>query len=409
MKKDKSIIYIQTGARRHYALAKFLYESNLLHSFWTDLLGSKGVGKWLSKLPTRKGTRLASRQIRDTDAEIYKYVFTADLVTIKSLFYNSLNSNNSIKQNEFFHKEFNAYLINNISLKSASIVFSMFTEAMTFMEYAKNEGLKTVSEIYIAPSAWSITENEKARLNLFHLENERPQSDIDKGITSLKKLFSIIDYAIVPSEFVKQDIISLFNYSHEKIHVIPYAVHESWLSLERKPIKNRILFVGTAEIRKGIHILVDASEKLKSKGLELEIVVAGGVTDQIRNAFSHTGITFLGRVPRTKVQEEFQKAAIFVFPSLAEGSAEVVYEALASGLPVITTKAAGSVVEHGKQGFIIPEGDSDSLVNQITFLLNNPKILNEMSNAARERAKEFKWSRYQERFLNAMNTILDEA
>jgi len=58
-------------------------------------------------------------------------------------------------------------------------------------------------------------------------------------------------------------------------------------------------------------------------------------------------LSFLGRVPRDRIHEEFQTADLFVLPTLAEGSAEVTYEALAAGLPVITTKSAGSVVRDG--------------------------------------------------------------
>ncbi len=112
--------------------------------------------------------------------------------------------------------------------------------------------------------------------------------------------------------------------------------------------------------------------------------------------------SLLGPVPRSAVREHYQWADVFVLPSICEGSATVTYEALACGLPVITTPNAGSVVRDGIDGFIVPIRDAEAIAEKLDLLASNPKLLAEMSLNARERALEFSWERYGERLVRAV-------
>jgi glycosyltransferase involved in cell wall biosynthesis len=93
---------------------------------------------------------------------------------------------------------------------------------------------------------------------------------------------------------------------------------------------------------------------------------------------------------------------VFVMPSLAEGSAEAIYEALAAGLPVITTDAAGSVVRPGIDGWVVAERDSVALAEAIERVVGDRRLRATMSLAARERAKEYTVERYGERLVAAL-------
>ena len=78
---------------------------------------------------------------------------------------------------------------------------------------------------------------------------------------------------------------------------------------------------------------------------------------QVRNHPMTQHLNFLGRVPRAEMREEFLKADVFVLPTLAEGCASVVHEAVMAGCPVITTHASGTLVAHDRGGMIVPERD----------------------------------------------------
>lgn len=105
------------------------------------------------------------------------------------------------------------------------------------------------------------------------------------------------------------------------------------------------------------------------------------------------------------MRREFAGADVFVLPSLAEGSAEVTYEALACGVPVITTKAAGSVVRDGIEGRIVPERDPDAVAAAILEIVEDREKRNRMAFAARERARHYTWDRYGERLVTALRGL----
>jgi len=90
----------------------------------------------------------------------------------------------------------------------------------------------------------------------------------------------------------------------------------------------------------------------------------------------------------------YQQADIFVFPSLEEGSALVTYEAMACGLPVVTTPNAGSLVRDGVEGFIVPIRDPDALAERIEQLRADARLRQEMGRAARARAETLTWENH---------------
>ena len=164
-----------------------------------------------------------------------------------------------------------------------------------------------------------------------------------------------------------------------------------------------MLFVGSAGLRKGIHTLGQASQELSTKSYSFD--VAGDVTDAVRMHPLTSVLEFLGRVPRVEVVRKYEQADVMVLPSLAEGSAEVTYEALAAGIPVITTHQAGSVIRDGIDGFIVPASDPRALAQRIGRVAGSGNKLQRMAIAARERASEFTWEKYQDRLTNTLLTI----
>jgi glycosyltransferase involved in cell wall biosynthesis len=100
------------------------------------------------------------------------------------------------------------------------------------------------------------------------------------------------------------------------------------------------------------------------------------------------------------------RANVFAFPSLDEGSALVTYEAMAAGLPVITTPNAGSLVRDSLDGYIIPIRDSEALTERLEFFYQYPEQAQQMGESGRERIKEFTWERYGEELVKAYIRML---
>lgn len=396
-------ISIQIGARRNYAVPLILEKAGLLEILHTDMCRDRGVGqrlKVLSKLSNKNSAikRLLNRSLPES---LINKTKTHDWAAIQYILRQKIAHNDIMgldRASIQFDRDFCASMIKH-GLGQATHVFSLFGEGLSFLDFAKQQGLNNISEIYIAPQTYRILQNEQQNFPDFeepiHLEK------VEKDREWFNHYLAIVDRFIVPSEFVLRGLQEL-GVSPTKCSIVPYAVNESWFKLKNKPIPKRILFVGTAGIRKGIHILGMAAHRLSHLGYEFRVV--GGVSDKVKTHPLTQKLNFVGRVPRESIHKEYEKADIFVLPTLAEGSAEVIYEALASGLPVITTAAAGSVIDDSIDGLIIPARDSDALVEKILDLTKNRDKREQVAISARHKAYDYTLERYAERLLTVFKT-----
>jgi len=126
--------------------------------------------------------------------------------------------------------------------------------------------------------------------------------------------------------------------------------------------------------------------------------------NEFRHLFVH-----IPHSPQRKLPQFYGDADVFVFPTLLEGLGLVVLEAMASGLPVITTaRGPDEVVRDGIDGFVVPIRDADAIAERLRILQCNPDLRAEMGRRARERAMEFSWDAYTDRVLTAMREVRDK-
>jgi glycosyltransferase involved in cell wall biosynthesis len=281
-------------------------------------------------------------------------------------------------------------------------------EFPTLIVAAKERGLKVVSEIYILLSADRIVAEERRMFP--GLERETPDViQVFKEVLGGHVLLTRTDFAICPSEAVRDDLVRSFGFNCRNTAVVPYGVDDHWLNAKNSPIPGRILFAGTAELRKGIHYFALACDLLRGKGLSFDFRVAGNVTATISSHKLFRNLNFLGRISRAEMEREFAAADVLVLPSLAEGSASVTYEALAAGIPVITTPAAGSVVRDGLDGIIVPERDAKRLADAIRELAEDREKRTRCAASASARAKDFSWAHYGRRLVTCLESVTAES
>jgi glycosyltransferase involved in cell wall biosynthesis len=188
--------------------------------------------------------------------------------------------------------------------------------------------------------------------------------------------------------------------------------HQRGVDIERfspapnPPQKFAAVFVGALIKRKGVHHLIDVWRRLALK--DAELVLAGTVHDEIRPLLQDAeaaSIHVLGFAPR--IEEIYRAAAVHVFPSECEGSAKCTYEAAACGLPQITTRESGDVVEHEVNGLIIPPNDPDALAEAILRLYKDRDLCAKFGAAGRQRAVScLTWDHFHERLLEAYRSVL---
>ena len=220
-------------------------------------------------------------------------------------------------------------------------------------------------------------------------------------------------HVITASNFTKSTLIDA-GVAAERIAVVPYGIDSDRYTPgtrargAREPLQ--LLFVGTLGQRKGIKYLVQALEMLPRDAVEL--TVCGRAVDDLEIfRRSPARIRLLPSVSAEGLLEAYRNADVFVFPSLAEGFAQVILEALASGLPVIATMrtAAPDLIRHGREGFIIEPGSAAELAAHIEEFLRLPEMLAPMRAAARRRAEHFSWSLFRQEIAKFVGGVLNPA
>ncbi len=211
--------------------------------------------------------------------------------------------------------------------------------------------------------------------------------------------YDLADLLIVLSEKAA-DTFRVQGFPDEKLFYLPRGVDIERFRPGARPPLFRVIFSGALIERKGIHHLLEAWHRLDLPDAELWLI--GSVHEEaephLKN-FWRDNIRVVGFAQ--DVENYLSQGTIHVFPSQCEGSAKVTYEAAACGLPQITTREAGDVVNDGIEGIIITPSRVDELAEAILHLYNHPDIVERMSNAARERVVEnFTWDHFRARLLD---------
>jgi glycosyltransferase involved in cell wall biosynthesis len=271
------------------------------------------------------------------------------------------------------------------------------------MRAARRAGLAVVYEQIICPSVGRILREERERFP--GIEPQDSEELVEAGIERDIEVFRLAQTVVCGSEFVRDDVTALAGPLARSV-VVPYGVNTEWLELPRAPVPGRVLFVGAVGLRKGSHYLAEATRLLKSRGVACDVRVVGPYEPQVIARPEFQGPTYVGQVPRELVRSEFTQADIFVLPTLAEGCAIAHLEALACGLPDVTTPNCGSQVRDGQDGFIVPVRNAIALAERIEPLIADRSLRARMSANATERAHELSWSRFGERLLGVTRDAL---
>ncbi|MDP9003750.1 MAG: glycosyltransferase [Verrucomicrobiota bacterium] len=212
--------------------------------------------------------------------------------------------------------------------------------------------------------------------------------------------YELADLLIVLSEKAA-DTFRVQGFPEEKLFYLPRGVDIERFKLGVRPPIFRAVFSGALIERKGIHHLLEAWHRLDLKDAELWLI--GSVHDEAKphlKKYWRDNIKIVGFV--RDVENYLNQGTVHIFPSQCEGSAKVVYEAAACGLPHITTREAGDVVNDGVEGILVRPGDVGELATAILELYRHPEMVERMSVAARKRVVEnFTWDHFRTRLLGA--------
>lgn len=395
----------QLGARMHYAVPRIISRAGLLEHFYTDICAVKGWPRHLSQLPggfcTRAVRRLLGRipdglpvqQITSFNAFGCRYAWRQG--TSRSL--SSTTRTHLWAARNFCER------VSRRDWGSTTGVYTFNGAGLELLRTARQRNVHGLVEQTIAP--WEL------RLDLLRQEEAAfpgwmaktdEDSYAEEMIERQHAEWKCADRIICGSEFVREGIAKCGGPSN-RCQVVPYGVDVPTLyadktNTRRRPL--RVLTIGSVDLRKGTPYVLGAAKRLQGNArfrLVGAVAVSHGARSDLRR-----WVELVGPVPRMEVAEHYRWADVFLLPSLCEGSATVVYEALGAGLPVICTHNTGSVVRDGVDGFVVPIRDIGAIADRLEMLTRDEQLRREMSRSARLRAEQFTLQQYAERLLRAI-------
>ena len=231
------------------------------------------------------------------------------------------------------------------------------------------------------------------------------QPRVDRELAELE----CTDYLFVLSDYARQTYIAN-GFPSEKLVLIPSGVDIDRFrpGPPRMGDPFRVLFVGEVGLHKGVPYLLQAWERLG--WTDAELVLAGHVLPEVGQAvgplLSLPGVRFPGFV--RDVAALYQAADVFCFPSLGEGGARVIYEAMACALAVVTTVEAGGVAAHEREALLCPCRDPLALAEALQRLREDSALRARLGGAARQKIAAYTWARYGQRVAQAYRRLLGE-
>ncbi|WP_083881620.1 glycosyltransferase family 4 protein [Haloferax elongans] len=224
-----------------------------------------------------------------------------------------------------------------------------------------------------------------------------------------KQCYEISDKVVAVSEYSATDL-SERGVDDEKLVVVPNGVDTGKYNpgpsdIEFNEWETVLLYVGPLMDRKGIEYLIQSLptilDKYPKTGL---VIVGGGESDTYEELADSLGvkdnIRFEGFVPDEKLPEYYRGADIFAFPSLLEGFGMVLIEAMASGLPVVSTTSSAIPEVVGDAGLLCEPASVSPIAKQVCDLIENPELQHELSESGLTRVEsKFTWNAATEQLI----------
>lgn len=215
-----------------------------------------------------------------------------------------------------------------------------------------------------------------------------------------RRAAELSDLIITVSRFTASQVEQLLGVSSTRIRVIPHGTEVAATS--HVPRENLVLFVGAIQRRKNVARLVRAFERLPD-GWRLALAGAPdgyGAAEELHavdQSPRRASIDVLGYVSQHTLRRLYQRARIFAFPSLDEGFGMPVLDAMAHGVPVITSTRSALPEVAGDAALLVDPSDVEGIGAAMLTLVSDEALRAEMARRGVERARHFTWNAAAER------------
>jgi glycosyltransferase involved in cell wall biosynthesis len=210
---------------------------------------------------------------------------------------------------------------------------------------------------------------------------------------------------------MKNNVVNWYRLNRDKVAVIPNGVNLKMFTesndrifLEGDP---SILYVGHFSRLKGVDILIRAVAKLRTDlpNLKLHLVGNGNISyfeALCKKEGIEKYVIFHNWAKQSRIPSYYKSADICVFPSRHEGFGIVILEAMASGVPVISSDIPSfrEIISNGIDGRMFKSQDVDALSKEVIALYRDPHLMRELTHNALEKVTEYSWEKIAEKYIS---------
>ncbi len=174
----------------------------------------------------------------------------------------------------------------------------------------------------------------------------------------------------------------------------------------------QLLTVGRLSVTKRVALLIHTVEMLHKDGhrVHFTIVGGGGMLEKLRGIVVDKAlgdiIEITGRLGSEKMPEVYQQSDMFISATMQEGMSNAMLEAMASGLPIITTRCEGVQELIEDNGIVVENSDAEAIAEAIVKLADDRQLYEQMRKAARKQAEAFRWKSVAEQYLDYYDKII---
>ena len=366
MNNDDQWLCCQLGAREHYAVPRALQRRGLLRELITDLwIRPRTWPKWRNKLNGRFHPDLTGACVSAPNAAALAFELKAQATGLNG--WELIGTRNEWFQNLALDRL--KRRVGELGQEPVTI-FAYSYAAERIFEFARTRGWRTVlGQIDPGPA-----EEQRIAGSTPAPENywRRWRAECE-----------LADQIVVNSEW-SADALLNEGVSATKIRKIPLAMtppkdaadfQRAYPTAFTTARPFRVLFLGQINVRKGAAQLLDAARLLAGEPIEFWFV---GPRQIHADEGSGSNIKWFGAVPRSKVDEFYRNADVFILPTLSDGFGLTQLEAQSWKLPVIASRFCGAVVQHGVNGLVLDEVTAETISAALRELLGSPERLTAM-------------------------------
>lgn len=401
------VTVVQDGSRLHYGLPLGLKLAGVLETVHTDWFVRPGsptaaAALVMTRFGGATGRRLASRRCAGLDdSRVVATGWTTLLARLRED-RTALPEENFVRRSQAMTRQ----VLADGWRGANSLAGFVRNIDPPLCEAARQAGLSVVLDQMIAPIA--VQMREEARQAELWPDWQTPQ---DSGSAIMQDVeqrsWASASHITCASTYVRDGLLAA-GLGPWQISVIPYPVDASaYAFCNRRQRTGPVVvgFVGAVSLRKGAPALFEIARAFDPA--KVRFVLVGPISaDPALIERQRGSVAVIGAVPRGEVPAWLESFDLFLFPSVCEGSAGAVMEAMATGLPIVTTPNSGTPVRDGDDGFVVPCEDLSGMAQAIDRLVRDEDLRLRMGTSARRRVEELTVGRYGEAWRDLLQRVM---